>query len=147
MRRLFPILKSVLKQIWSIVKCHRPVHPEYHVDDVAKQAGHKVVCLPVAHSELNPIKMAWSQMKHFSQSHNKKFTLTEVERLTHLDFDEVTPERWKFLIAHIKERVEDHYLEADGLQMEIVDEFIISLEGDSDFDSDSSDSSESCDSD
>ena len=104
----------------EICKRHRPVHPEYHVDDMAKQAGHEVVCLLVAHCELNPIEMAWSQVKHFIQSPNKRFTITEMERLTHLAFDEVTPERWKSLIAHIKEKVEDHYWEADGLQMELV---------------------------
>ena len=49
---------------WSIVRTHRQVHPEYFVDDVAKQAGHEVVRLPVAHCELNSIEMAWSQMKH-----------------------------------------------------------------------------------
>ena len=38
---------------------HRPIHPEYHVeDDMAKQAGHEVACLPVAHCEFNPIEMA-----------------------------------------------------------------------------------------
>ena len=100
------------------------------MDDMAKQTGHEVVRLPVAHCELNPIEMAWSQMKHFIQSHNENFTLTEMERLTYLAFDEVTPERWKSLIAHIREKVEDHYWEADRLQMEVVDEFIISLDGD-----------------
>ena len=76
----FSLSQKVSKQR-SSVKRHRPVHPEYHVDDIAKQAGHKVVGLPVAHSELNPIEIAWSQVKHFIQSHNKKFTLTEIKRL------------------------------------------------------------------
>ena len=32
--------------------------------------------------------------------------------------------------------MEDHYWEVDGLQMELVEEFIISLEGDTDSESD-----------
>ena len=92
--------------------------------------------LPVAHCELNPIEMAWSQVKHFIRTHNTKFTLTEMERLTHCAFEEVTPARWKSLIAHVQEKVEDHYWEVDGLQMELVEEFIISLEGDTDSESD-----------
>ena len=91
-------------------------YEKYYVDEAAQQTGHEIVRLPVAHCELNPIEMAWSQMKHFIWTHNTKFTLTEVERLTHLAFDEVTPDRWKSLIAHVQEKVEDHYWEADGLQ-------------------------------
>lgn len=132
--------KCLKTDIWSIVKRHRPAHPEYVVDYVAKQAGHEVVRLPVAHCELNPIEMAWSQMKDYIKKNNFKFTLTEMERLTHLAFDAVTPDRWKSLIAHVKEKVEDHYWEVDGLQMELVDEFIISTEGDSDSESEVSES-------
>ena len=137
--------KCLKTEIWSIVKTHRPIHPEYFVDDEAKQAGHEVVRLPVAHCELNPIEMAWSQMKHYIKTHNLKFTLSEMERLTHIAFTAVTPDRWKSLLAHVKEKVEDHYWEADGLQMELVEEFIISTEGDTE--SESEDSSSSDDSD
>ncbi len=49
--------KCLKKKIWEIVKSHRPIHPEYAVDQVAKSAGHEVVHLPVAHCELNPIEI------------------------------------------------------------------------------------------
>ena len=58
------------------------------------------------------------------EAHNKKFTLTEMERLTHIAFDEVTPDHLKSLIAQVQQKVEDHYWEADELQMELVDEFV-----------------------
>ena len=135
--------KCLKTEIWSIVKTHRPVHPEYFVDDIAKQAGHEVVRLPVAHCELNPIEMAWSQMKHYIKTHNTKFTLSEMERLTHIGFTAVTADRWISLIAHVKEKVEDHYWETDGLQMELVEEFIILTEGDSESEEDSSSSDDS----
>ena len=63
-----------------------------------------------------------------------------MERLTHQAFEVVIPERWRSLITHVQEKVEDHYWEADGLQSILVDEFIISLEGDSDSESEPSDS-------
>lgn len=28
--------------LWSIVKCNQPAHPEYYVDDIAKQFGPEV---------------------------------------------------------------------------------------------------------
>ena len=40
-------------------------------------AGHEVVRLPVAHCELNPIEMAWSQVKGYVKEHNKTY-VTEV---------------------------------------------------------------------
>ena len=36
-------------------------------------AGHEVVRLPVGHCELNPIEMAWSQVKGYVKEHNKKY--------------------------------------------------------------------------
>ena len=55
----------------------------------------------------------------------------------------VTPERWRYLITHVQEKVEDYYWKANGLQSILVDEFIISLEGDSDSESEVSSSSDS----
>ena len=73
------------------------------------QLGHEVVRLPVAHCELNPIEMAWSQVKGHVKDNNKKyaffkstivisgvlfrFTLTEVKELVYEGFEKVTPER------------------------------------------------------
>ena len=99
---------------------------------LSSKAGHEVVRLPVAHCELNPIEMAWSQMKGYIKTHNTLFTLSEIERLTHTAFDVVTPTRWKSLVAHVQNKTEDHYWEIDGLQLDLVEEFIISTEGDSD---------------
>ena len=35
--------------------------------------GHEVVRLPVAHCELNPIEMAWSQVKEHVKRNNKRY--------------------------------------------------------------------------
>ena len=35
--------------------------------------GHEVVRLPVAHCELNPIEMAWSQVKGHVKENNRKY--------------------------------------------------------------------------
>ena len=45
------------------------------MDEMAKAAGHEVVHLPPYHCELNPIEMAWSQVKHYRKTHNREFTL------------------------------------------------------------------------
>lgn len=81
--------KCLKGEIRSIAKSHRPPHPKCVVDHVAKSAGHEVVRLPVAHCELNPIEMAWSQMKQYTKTHNVKNTLSDMEQLTHTAFTEV----------------------------------------------------------
>ncbi len=109
------------------------------MDQLAKFTGHEVVRLPVSHCELNPIEMAWSQMKGYIKTHNTLFTLSKMEQLTHAGFDVVTPVRWKSLVAHVLTKTEDHYWEVDGLQLDLVEEFIISTEGDSESELESED--------
>ncbi len=95
-------------------------------------------------------EMAWSQIKEYIRTHNTLFTLSEMERLTHAGFDVVTPMRWKSLIAHVQTKTEDDYWEVDGLQLNLVEEFIISternleseLESEDDFSSDDSEDSD-----
>ena len=45
----------------------------------------------------------------------REFNLTEVEHLAWEGFEVVTPERWASLVKHVREKVEDHYWEVDGL--------------------------------
>ena len=65
-------------ELWAIVESHQPMKPRYHYDEMAfaegevccvcvRRAftGHEVVRLPVAHCELNPIEMAWKQLKDY----------------------------------------------------------------------------------
>ena len=50
---------------------------KYAVDEMAKASGHEVVRLPPYHCELNPIELAWSQVKR----HIKEiFTLDAVKK-------------------------------------------------------------------
>ena len=47
--------------------------------EMAKAAGHEVVRLPPYHCELNPIELAWSQLKRFIKENNTLFTLSAVK--------------------------------------------------------------------
>ena len=50
---------------------------------------------------------------------------TQVKELVYEGFEKVTPERWQSLIKHVEQKVEDHYWEADGLNEELLERFII----------------------
>ena len=82
------------------------VTPRYVVDEMALKAGHKVLRLPVAHCTLNPIELAWAQVKGHIKANTHEFNLTEleVECLAHEGFEMVTPERWASLVKHVRDR-------------------------------------------
>ena len=111
---------------------------------MAAAAGHEVVRLPVAHCTLNPIELAWAQVKGHIKAYTRAFNLREIEKLAREGFDVVTPDRWKSLIQHVKIHFEDHYWSNDGLYEALVDEFIIRVGGESD-ESDDLDQSDSFD--
>ena len=87
--------------------------------------------------------MAWAQVKEYVRRNNQKFTLGEVERLIHEGFSCVTPERWKKLVTHVEQKIEDHYWERYGLFYTRRHEFIIHLGDSSDNSVSSSDDSSS----
>ena len=66
--------------------------------------GYKVVCLPVAHCALNPIEMAWAQVKGHIKANNCAFNLAEVGRLAQEGFELVTPECWASLFKHVQKK-------------------------------------------
>ncbi len=69
---------------------------------MAKTGGHEVVRLPVALCTLNPIELAWAQVKGHIKSNAHEFNLSECERLAWEGFDIVTPERWAALVRHVR---------------------------------------------
>ena len=51
------------------------------------------------------------------RDHSHNFTL----RVVNEGFSCVTPERWKKLVNHVQQKIEDHYWEHDGLCETMVD--------------------------
>ena len=105
--------------------------------------GHEVLRLPVAHCELNPIELAWAQVKEHVRIHNQKFTLKEVEKLVYEGISLVTPIRWKKIIEHTRNKLEDHYWDKDGLYELMIEDFIINVGNTSEESSSSSELSSS----
>ena len=74
--------KALKRKLLELIKA---AHPEerYAIDEIAKTFGHEIVRLPPYHCELNPIEMAWAQVK---KTNNSKFTLSHVKDLTYEGF-------------------------------------------------------------
>ena len=119
-KQLFSIIKNSIKTMG--------LTQQYKIDNMALAAGHEVVRLPVAHCTLNPIELAWSQVKGHIKANNRLFKLDEVERLAWEEFEVVTPERWSDLVKHVRNKVEDHYWKVDSLEKQIiVPQFVIHI--------------------
>ena len=123
------------KQLFSIIQNTvqtMGLTRQYIIDKMARAAGHEVVRLPVAHCTLNPIELAWSQVKGHIKANNRLFKLDEVERLAWEGFEVVTPERWSDLVKHVRNKVEDHYWKVDRLDRQfVVSPFVIHYGGES----------------
>ena len=131
------------RELYTLIKMSN-FTPKYAVDEMAKAARHEVVHLPPYHCELNPIELAWLQVKRYIKEKNQLFTLKAVKELTYRGIDQVGPTNWKKLVEHVERAFEDKYWCDDGLQEECIDEFIISVGG-SDDETSSESSSESSD--
>ena len=119
----------------------------YETDHIAKQYGHEVIRLPVAHCELNPIELAWAVVKDYCRKNNQLFTLKGIEALIPQGFQQCSPDKWKHFCEHVKQ-IEEDFWQKDGLLEEATDEFIIQLsDADSDSSSDEGDDSEDIESD
>ena len=82
-------LEKALKcELYSLIVSSNPV-TVYVIDEIAKAAGCEVLRLPPYHCELNPIEMAWAQVKGYIRVHNTKFTLAHVKELTFAGFAHV----------------------------------------------------------
>ena len=132
-KELFSIIQDFVKRL-GLNNSNK-----YIVDKMAHEAGHEVVRLPVADCTLNPIELAWAQVKGHIKANTSRFTLDEVKDLAWKGF-EVTPEQWVDLVKHIRDKVEDHYWDNDRLELQeqirLPGKFVIHLSDESSDESD-----------
>ena len=61
----------------------------------------KVLRLPVAHSELNPIELIWALIKGYVAANNTTFKIKDVKKLAEEAFTKVTDRNWMQPVKHI----------------------------------------------
>lgn len=122
--------RDLKKDLMAKVKEAMPAK-QYETNVIAEKFTHRVLRLPVAHPELNPIELAWAYVKGYVAKNNKTFTLNEVENLVREGINTVTPAMWHKFCQHC-ENVEDTYWERDGLVEDSVEEILIKAGDESD---------------
>ena len=107
-------LKKV--ELCALCSKHKP-KPKYEIVELAKKHKIRIMLLPVAYPELNPIEMVWSQMKDYIKKRNTKYSLTDVEKYADEFFETFENAKWKDCVDHVK-KIEDEYLDAaDDIQV------------------------------
>ncbi|RZC41246.1 DDE 3 domain containing protein [Asbolus verrucosus] len=77
---------------------------QYVIHEMAEQAGHKVLRLPLYHCQFNPIEPIWSQTKRYYDKHVGKNGYREeaVLNMWEESLRQVTPENWSTYFSHFE---------------------------------------------
>ncbi|XP_050028520.1 uncharacterized protein [Dermacentor andersoni] len=93
---------------------------QYRVDCIAAASGRLVVHLPLYHWQLNPIKLAWGDVKSFVARENKAFKIQGVEPLACRGMQQVSTEKWTRYVQPALDE-EDSMTRVDRIFDDVVD--------------------------
>lgn len=110
----------IKSELLDLVRQHAPAFDKYLVDEAAKAANKMVLWLPPYHCELNPIELAWSQVKGYVKTNNKTFKLNDVKQLLIDGVARVTTENWQNYEKYILEQ-ESKFWELDNIVDDLFD--------------------------
>ncbi|XP_076659852.1 uncharacterized protein LOC143363130 [Halictus rubicundus] len=87
-------------RLMELVTKHKRPENNYVIDEYARENGRTVLRLPPYHCELNPIELAWAQVKQFIRARNTSYKLADVRQFVDAAVENVSPENWKNFIRH-----------------------------------------------
>jgi len=139
--------KMVKVELLNLAGKHK-VQTKFCIEQLAEECEKdvKILWLPPAHCELNPIELVWSKVKGYISEHNKGGNVNSILELSRRAITTVTPELWKKCISHAR-KYEEILWERDRLLDELphrptAEPLVISV-CDDDTTSDDSDDSDS----
>ncbi len=127
--------------LYEIIKQYKPRFQKYRMDEIAKKDGHDILRLPPYHCDLNPEELIWAQIKRYVAVHNKTFNIKDIHKLFDESLEKVTPKDWENACKHVLD-IEQSYWKQDHICDIEIPEVVIKLAEDSDYDGDSSDTSD-----
>lgn len=119
------------RELLEVVNKYKNQFNGYIIEEIAKKHDVKILRLPPYHCELNPIEMAWNQVKGYVARKNATFKEADVRNLIKDAYENVTPENWTNYVNHTQ-KTEEKMWKVDNL-MDDVQPLIININsGDSD---------------
>ncbi|XP_045774093.1 uncharacterized protein LOC123873329 [Maniola jurtina] len=126
-------------KLYNLIKKYKDRFKKFNIDAILNEAGHSVLRLPPYHPDLNPIEMAWSQIKGYVACKNVTWNLTHITELVHEKVNLMGAAEWGKLCTKVKE-IEADYCKSDHVVDMMTETFVIHI-GDHDSDSDEDGSS------
>ena len=71
----------VITELLDIVKRIKPQYEKYLIDELAQTHNRRILRLPPYHCELNPIELAWANVKDHIKKNNTSYKLSDVKTL------------------------------------------------------------------
>lgn len=100
----------VITELLDIVKRIKPQHDKYLIDELAQTHNKKVLRLPPYHCELNPIELAWANVKDHVKKNNTSYKLNDVKTLLLEGIERVDANNmWRNFVKHTMEEEEKFY--------------------------------------
>jgi len=99
----------VIPQLLDIVKRLRPQYDKYLIDDLAETHNRTILRLPPYHCELNPIELAWANVKDHVKKNNTSYKISDVKTLLLEGIERVDETMWKNFIRHTMKEEEKFY--------------------------------------
>ncbi|CAF1239344.1 unnamed protein product [Rotaria sp. Silwood1] len=90
------------------------------MDETAKEFGIEILRLPVRHSVLSPIELAWSDLKNYIRDNNTNFRLADIHNLALEYLAAVDESLATSYFKHIK-RYEDTFKDADKYVHDVIE--------------------------
>jgi len=87
-----------------LIAKNNSIPTKYLIESLAEQCDKevKVLWLPPAHCEFNPIELVWAYVKNYVGVHNKGNTIQGIYDLSLQALSKVTPQLWSNWIEHAK---------------------------------------------
>nr|XP_046471014.1 uncharacterized protein LOC124213606 [Neodiprion pinetum] len=131
--------ENMLKpELYNLIKLNKDLHKKFSVDNILAENNHSVLRLPPYHPDLNPIEMAWANIKGYVSSKNVTWNFEKVKELVNEKVAAMGPSEWAKLCKKVKE-IEDEYIKSDHVVDVVTEQFIIFADDDSESDSDDDD--------
>lgn len=133
-----PFNPDTLKlQLYKTICAYKDCYKKFKIDKVLAEKNHPVVRFPDYHPELNPLEMAWHEIKNYVTQNNRAKNVESVKAAVN---HTVTQMREEFMtICKEIKTIEKEYNQNDLVIDQLTDEVTVHVsDNESDFDSDDS---------
>lgn len=106
-----PWQEDMLKAELYELCCRFAPMPEFSLDQIAFEKGHKILRTPPYHPELQPIEVCWGVVKNHVAAHNDFTGMEKVSLLLEEGFLKVTSKTMSGILKKIKKQEDDFWIE------------------------------------